>query len=67
MQSVSKVTYQYTKIISIIYRYVSFETPCTYFLTDLAQKYHLTSYIAALLPWYQHCHVNAWFRLYSKS
>ena len=40
MQGVLKVTYQYTGIISIIYWYVSFETPCIYFLTNLAQKYH---------------------------
>ena len=37
---VSNVAYQYTGIISIQYRYVSFETPCMYFLTNLAQKYH---------------------------
>ena len=42
LQGLSKVTYQDTGIISIIYRYVSFETPCIYqyCLTNLAQKYH---------------------------
>ena len=40
VQGVLKVAYQYTAIISIQYRYVSFETPCIYFLTNLAQKYH---------------------------
>ena len=39
-QGVSNVAYQYTGIISIQYRYVSFETPCIYFLTNLAQKYN---------------------------
>ena len=29
-----------TSFISIIYWYVSFETPCIYFLTNLAKKYH---------------------------
>ena len=38
--TVSKVTYQNTDIILIIYRCVSLETPCIYFLTNLAQKYH---------------------------
>ena len=39
LQGVSNEAYQYTGIISVQYRYVSFETPSIYFLTNLAQKY----------------------------
>ena len=40
VKGVLNVAYHYTGIISIQYRFVSFETPCKYFLTNLAQKYH---------------------------
>ena len=40
VQGVSNIAYQYTGVISIRYRYVSFETPYAYFLSNLAQKYH---------------------------
>ena len=40
VQGVSKVTYQYAGIISIICWYVTFKTSCIHFLTNLAQKYH---------------------------
>ena len=40
VQGVLNVAYQFTCIISIQSRYVSFETPCIYFLTNLAKKYY---------------------------
>ena len=39
IQDVSKVPYQYTGIISTIYSFVFFETPCIYPITNLAQNY----------------------------
>ena len=40
VRDVSNVAYQYTGIASIRFGYVSFQTPCIYFLTNFAQKYH---------------------------